>query len=65
VQKSGKLVCQNCGNKFALSSIGASSDGCNPITIADSNVTKTDTGITISKEYLSQNENLFTNVISH
>lgn len=65
VQKNEKLICQNCGNAFSFSSIGASANGCNPITIDDTNVTKTETGITISKEFLSQNEKLFTNVAKH
>lgn len=65
VQKNGRLYCLNCGNTFPLSTVGASANGCNPITITDSNVIKTDTGITISKEFLSKNENLFTNVMAH
>lgn len=65
IQKNGKLVCQNCGNSFSLSSIGALAYGCNPMTIEDSNVTKIENGIVISKEYLSQNEKLFVNVASH
>lgn len=65
VQKSGKLVCLNCGNTFSLSSIGEESYGCNPMTIENSYITKTDTGITISKEFLSQNEELFVNVVEH
>lgn len=65
LQKGGKLICQNCGNSFSLKSIGASANGCNPMTISDSNVIKTDTGITISKEYLEQNKNLFVNVAKH
>lgn len=60
-QKNGRLVCQNCGNKFAISSIGSSAMGCNPITITDEYVTKTDKGIVISKEFLEANKELFTN----
>lgn len=65
VQKNGKLVCLNCGNSFDLKSIGASANGCNPMTIPDEKIIKTDTGITISKEFLSENESLFTNVAEH
>lgn len=64
-QKNGKLICQNCGNTFTLKSVGASANGCNPMTISDSDITKTDTGITISKEYLEKNKDLFANVIEH
>lgn len=60
-QKNGRLVCQNCGNQFALSSIGSSAMGCNPITITDKYVTKTDKGIVIIKEFLEANKELFTN----
>lgn len=65
VQKNGKLICQNCGNSFSLKSIGASANGCNPMTINDNDITKTDTGIIISKEILVSNESLFTNVAEH
>ena len=33
--QSGALVCQNCGNRFALSSVGKVSGGCNPMPVAD------------------------------
>lgn len=65
VQENGKLVCKNCGNSFSLKSIGASANGCNPMTILDNDVTKTDTGILISKEMLRENEILFLNVAKH
>lgn len=65
LQKNGKLICQNCGNTFSLNSVGASANGCNPMTISNSNVTKTDTGIIINKEYLDQNKDLFINVAKH
>ena len=29
----GVLVCQNCGNRFALSSVGKVSGGCNPMPV--------------------------------
>lgn len=61
VQKNGRLVCQNCGNQFALSSIASSAMGCNPITISDDYITKTDEGIIISKEFLEANKDLFSN----
>lgn len=65
VQKSGKLICQNCGNIFSLSSIGQNGAGCTPITISDSNMTKIENGVIISKQFLIQNEILFKNVAEH
>ena len=35
------------------------------MTLEDSDFTKTETGITISKEFLTQNEDLFENVEKH
>lgn len=65
IQRNGKLICENCGNSFSLSTIGGSNYGCNPMTIENSHITKTDSGITISKEFLAQNEGLFVNVAKH
>ncbi len=65
VWQNNKLVCKNCGNTFSLKTIGQSSGGCNPMTISDSEVTKIENGIQISKVFLSDNENLFTNVEEH
>ena len=64
-QQNGKLVCQNCKNKFSMSSIGEEGDGCYPICLDDSYVTVTDTGIAISSSYLQSNVNLFENVTEH
>ena len=33
--ENGKLVCQNCGNAFDVSSVGAAAGGCNPMPAAD------------------------------
>ena len=65
VWKNNKLICENCGNTFSLKTIGQSSEGCNPMAISDSEVTKIDNGIQISKAFLSENENLFANVEEH
>ena len=65
VQKNGKLVCQNCGNIFLLNSVGQEAYGCNPMTLEDNDVIRTETGITISKDFLTQNEELFANVAQH
>ena len=65
VWQNNKLVCKNCGNTFSLKTIGQSSGGCNPMTISDSEVTKIDNGIQISKVFLSENEKLFANIEKH
>ena len=31
----GALVCQNCGNRFALSAVGKVSGGCNPMPVTN------------------------------
>ena len=65
VWQNNKLVCENCGNVFSLNTIGQSSGGCNPMTIPDSQMTKTENGIQISKVFLSENEKLFANIEKH
>lgn len=65
VWQNNKLVCENCGNVFSLNTIGQSSGGCNPMTIPDSKMTKTENGIQISKVFLSENEKLFANIEKH
>ena len=42
-ERSGKLVCQNCGNVFKMDSVGGTAGGCNPMniqyTVADGKIT--------------------------
>ena len=33
--QNGVLVCQNCGNRFPLSSVGKVSGGCNPMPVTE------------------------------
>lgn len=33
--QSGMLICQNCGNRFALSAVGKTSGGCNPMPVTN------------------------------
>ena len=33
-EEKGRLVCQNCGNVFAMDSVGEKAGGCNPMNIA-------------------------------
>jgi uncharacterized membrane protein len=59
-QQGTVLVCQNCGNRFRMSQVGLRSGGCNPVPIPAANKTVTDTGITISKNFLTEAKVIFT-----
>lgn len=61
VQQGNKLVCQNCGNKFAMSDVEVSKGGCNPVPIFPEDKVVTDTTITISKQSLSEAKVIFEN----
>ena len=50
----GKLVCQNCGNKFTPDQVEVTKGGCNPVPIYDEE-TKVENGkITVPIEFLRQ-----------
>jgi len=55
------LVCQNCGNRFAMSDVEISKGGCNPVPIFDESKTVDDSNITISGDYLKQATQIFQN----
>lgn len=61
VQKGDELVCQNCGNRFAISKVEKEKAGCNPVPIMDENKKDDGTTITISASFLDQNKDLFAN----
>ena len=61
VQKGDKLVCQNCGNKFAMGDIQVTKGGCNPVPIMPEDKVVTDTTITIPKKTLSDAKVIFQN----
>jgi uncharacterized membrane protein len=61
MQEGDELVCQNCGNRFNISQIELQKNGCNPVPILDANKTDNGATITISKDFLNQNKNLFGN----
>lgn len=61
VQKADKLVCQNCGNKFAMEDIQVTKGGCNPVPIMSEDKVVTDTTITIPKKTLSDAKIIFEN----
>ncbi|MDR0642239.1 MAG: DUF2318 domain-containing protein [Treponema sp.] len=58
-QQGTVLVCQNCGSRFRMSQVGLRSGGCNPVPISAANKTVTDTGITISKDFLTEAKVIF------
>lgn len=61
VQEGNELVCQNCGNRFALDQVEIQRGGCNPVPIFEDNKEDTGDNIVISGDYLQQNQKLFTN----
>lgn len=61
VQQGDKLVCQNCGNKFAMGDIQVTKGGCNPVPIMPEDKVVTDTAITIPKGTLSKAKVIFEN----
>ncbi|QNU68826.1 DUF2318 domain-containing protein [Ruminiclostridium herbifermentans] len=61
VQEGDTLVCQNCGNRFSADQVEIVKGGCNPVPIMKENKTENEANITISKEFLAQNVELFTN----
>jgi len=61
VQEGNEFVCQNCGNRFKIDQVEKEKNGCNPVPILDQNKTDDETTITISKDFLAQNKELFGN----
>lgn len=61
VQEGNELVCQNCGNRFALDQVEIQRGGCNPVPIFEDSKEDTGDSIVISGDYLQQNQKLFTN----
>ena len=55
------LVCQNCGNRFAMDRVEVESGGCNPWPIFDDYKTTDDEQVVISAEYLQAATVLFAN----
>lgn len=60
-QEGNELVCQNCGNRFQADQVEIVKGGCNPVPIMKENKTDDGTNITISKDFLEQNKDLFAN----
>lgn len=61
VQEGDKLVCQNCGNRFATDDVEVTRGGCNPVPIYDEQTVTDSSTITIPKEFLEEAEVIFQN----
>ncbi len=61
VQEGKELVCQNCGNRFAMKDVEVTRGGCNPLPITDEGKVTDSTNVTISSEYLDQATEVFAN----
>ncbi|EMS73303.1 DUF2318 domain-containing protein [Ruminiclostridium cellobioparum] len=59
-QEGDTLVCQNCGNRFSMDMVEQQRGGCNPIPILKEDKTDDGANITISKDFIEQNKELFT-----
>ena len=57
--QNGVLVCQNCGNRFALSAVGKASGGCNPKPVTG--YEKDGAQLIVSEEALAQASAAFKN----
>ena len=58
-QVGNTLVCQNCGNVFGIDDIEVVKGGCNPVPILKENKTEDDQFITISGQFLADNQSYF------
>jgi uncharacterized membrane protein len=61
VQEGDVLVCQNCGNRFAMNDVEVTRGGCNPVPITSEYKTVEEDTITISKEFLAEATVIFKN----
>lgn len=59
-QQGDVLVCQNCGNRFKMDMVEQQRGGCNPIPIMKDEKTDDGSNITIPKELIEKNKELFT-----
>jgi uncharacterized membrane protein len=58
-QQGTVLVCQNCGNRFRMSQVGARSGGCNPVPIDGEARRDTAQTITIPYAFLKEAKAIF------
>jgi uncharacterized membrane protein len=59
-QQGNVLVCQNCGNRFNMDMVEQERGGCNPVPIVNGEKNDDGTNITISKDFIVKNKDLFT-----
>ncbi len=59
-QQGDALVCQNCGNRFKMDMVEQQRGGCNPVPIMKDEKTDDGTNITIPKDLIEKNKELFT-----
>lgn len=61
IQEEDVLVCQNCGNRFAMDDVEITRGGCNPVPITEEYKTVDEENITVSKDYLAEATTIFAN----
>lgn len=61
IQEGDVLVCQNCGNRFAMDDVEVTRGGCNPVPITEEFKTVDEETITVSKDYLAEATAIFAN----
>lgn len=61
IQEGDVLVCQNCGNRFAMDDVEVTRGGCNPVPITEEYKTVDEETITVSKDYLAEATAIFAN----
>jgi hypothetical protein len=59
-QQGDALVCQNCGNRFKMDMVEQQRGGCNPVPITKDEKKDDGTNITIPKDLIEKNKELFT-----
>ncbi len=60
-QEGEELICQNCGNRFAMDDVEVSRGGCNPVPITEDYKSIEGDNIIISKDFLTQATVIFQN----
>lgn len=60
-QDGDQLVCQNCGNQFAMNHVEVEAGGCNPWPIFPENKTVTEETLTVSYDFLKETKDIFAN----
>lgn len=60
-QSGSYLVCQNCGNRFAMAQVGVQSGGCNPYPIFETDRSQTSDSLVIPYSFLVNCKSIFAN----